>query len=113
VLACHLEPTPWPLLLAALQVAEKHGIAYFYHELADAGWKTALRQGAALALTATRTLKGLMQPHGLQQQQQQQPSLLAQGVLGDEHFGLVSADRRTDKGIVLHSRSKVASVAAE
>jgi hypothetical protein len=55
-----------------------------------------------------------MQPQGLrqlQQLQQQQPSLLAQGVLGDEHFGLVSADRRTDKGIVLHS--KMANVAAE
>jgi hypothetical protein len=54
-----------------------------------------------------------MQPQGLRQQQQQQlqPSLLAQGVLGDEHFGLVSADRRTDKGIVLHV--KMANVAAE
>jgi hypothetical protein len=95
-------------MLYCVQAAEKHSIPYFYHELADAGWKTALRQGAALALSATRTLKGLLHPQNGQrqlQQQQQQPSLLAQGVLGDEHFGLVSADRKTDKGLVLHSRS--------
>jgi hypothetical protein len=96
-----------------LQAAEKHNVPYFYHELADASWKTALRQGAALALSAARTLKGLLQPpHGQRQLlQQQQPSLLAQGVLGDEHFGLVSADRKTDKGLVRHGA--VANVVAE
>lgn len=98
------------------QAAEKHNVAYFYHELADAGWKTALRQGAALALSASRTLKGLLaaHPHGPRSLPLQlQPSVLSQGVLGDEHFGLVSADRRIDKGLVAHSGSKVVGIDAE
>lgn len=76
----------------ALQAAEKQSVPYFYHELADAAWKTALRRGAASAARAALS-KGSAT-------RRQQPGLLSQGVLGDEHFGLVSADRQTDKGLL-------------
>lgn len=72
-----------------LQAAEKQNIPYFYHELADAAWKTALRKGAAAA-ARPGTNKGA----------KRQPGLLSMGVLGDEHFGLVSADRQTEKGVL-------------
>ncbi len=61
-----------------LQVARQHDIAYFYHEMFDAAWKGQLRTGT---------------PAG------------ADGVgdgpaLADEHFGLFSADRRTNKQLL-------------
>lgn len=77
-------------LSACAQAADKAQVPYYYHELIDAGWKAALRTGAASAAGAARTLKG----------RQQQPSVLAQGVMGDEHFGMVSADRKVDKGLL-------------
>jgi hypothetical protein len=68
------------------QAAAKEGIPYFYHELADASWKTVLREpGAAAAAAAAAGGAAGSKKKGV--------DLKPKDVLADEHFGLVSGGR--------------------
>lgn len=75
--------------MCTMQAADKQTVPYFYHELADATWKAALRKGAAVAARGGPNKGGI-----------RQPGLLSMGILADEHFGLVTADRLRDKGLL-------------
>jgi hypothetical protein len=81
--------------LATPQAADAVDLLYFYHELADAAWKGELRRGAAAAVRAARRA-ALPRAAG-------PPGVLEVGVMGDEYFGLVSSDRKVEKGVVAAS----------
>eukprot|EP00879_Flechtneria_rotunda_P014237 GHRR01014874.1.p2 GENE.GHRR01014874.1~~GHRR01014874.1.p2 ORF type:complete len:357 (+),score=112.62 GHRR01014874.1:1858-2928(+) len=85
---------------AWVQIADKLSIPYYYHELADAGWKTTLRKEAAVVAANARAARRALS-HKQQFKPGQPVGVLSQGVLGDEHFGLVDADRTKDKQLFL------------
>jgi len=81
-------------MIAHTQAATAREVPYFYHELADASWKGKLRgagaHGAAAAGTVNEAAAAAAgATHGA-----------AAAVVGDENFGLVSGDRKMDKGLL-------------
>ena len=86
------------LLLLLLQAAVKLQIPYFYHELTDATWKTILREPAiSTGADAAAAAGG---GSGKPQQSPEHMIIVPRDVLGDEHFGLATGDRRFDKELL-------------
>jgi hypothetical protein len=85
------------LLCFSPQAAAKLQIPYFYHELTDATWKTVLREPAiSTGATAGAATATAAKP----QQSPEHMLIMPRDVLGDEHFGLATGDRRFDKELL-------------
>jgi hypothetical protein len=89
-------PPPLPHPLPTPQAAQSKSVPYFYHELTDSAWKTKLRLGAGPGGGGGGGGAGGGSADGAGAADGG-----AGGVLADEHFGLVGADRLRDKGLLL------------
>ncbi|KIY98236.1 hypothetical protein MNEG_9726 [Monoraphidium neglectum] len=81
---------------AWVKAAQSKSVPYFYHELTDSAWKTKLRLGAGPGGGGGGGGAGGGSADGAGAADGG-----AGGVLADEHFGLVGADRLRDKGLLL------------